>query len=211
MALALRLSDFQETVGKMLRDLPGEMLKINQELSLDAIAKINDRLTEKGETAEGNSLGKYSTNPMSPLFFLGKGIKSADAKLKAKIKQQQRSGQKPGISYEDWRRLNNLPVDHVNLSFSGETLKDIAVLSTVTNENKIITEVGSKDSKRKDIINKRGKKTGEISTGQILDNLDDKYGSALDTELLSLSKEEEQDLAEILDQKLQSFLDKNFA
>ena len=148
---------------------------------------------------------------MSPLFFLGKGIKSADAKLKAKIKAQAKAGQKPGISYEDWRRLNNLPVDHVTLSFTTDTMKDVDVLSVLTDGNKIISEVGSRDSKSKDIINSKGKKVGEKTTGDVLDDLDEQYGRALDTELLSLSKEEEDDLADLLDKKLQSFLDYNFA
>lgn len=211
MAEALRLSDFQNTVSKLLKDLPGEMLEINQILALEAKQKITDRLTEKGETAEGNSLGKYSTRPMSPLFFLGQGIKSADAKLKAKVKQQKKSGQRPGISYEDWRVLNGLPVNHVTLSFTNETLSDIGVLNTNSESNKVITEIGSKDSRTKNIINKKGKVTGTKTTGDVLDDLNDKYGRALDTELLSLSKQEEDDLAEILDRRLQTFLDKNFA
>jgi hypothetical protein len=211
MAQALKLSAFQDKVSAMLRDLPDAMLKINQELAVNARTKLLDRLTERGQTAEGKSLGKYSNNPMSPLFFLGKGIKSADAKLKAKVKAQQKAGQKPGVSYEEWRIMNGLPVDHVTLSFNNETLPDVGVLNTVTDKNSVITIVGSRDSKSKDIINSRGKKTGEKSTGQVLDDLDSKYGRALDTELLSLSKQEEEDLADLLDKKLQSFLDQNFA
>lgn len=211
MAQALKLSDFQNIVTKMLGELPETMLKINQTLALEAKQKITDRLTERGKTAEGNSLGKYSTNPVSPLFFLGKGIKSADAKLKAKLKEQKRSGQRPGISYEDWRRMNNLPVEHVTLSFTSETMKDIDVLSSSADGTKVVTEVGSRGSKSKDIVNSKGKVTGTKSTSEVLDDLDDKYGRALDTELLSLSKQEEQELADSLDAQLQSFLDKNFA
>lgn len=211
MAEALRLSDFKQNVDAMLRQLPDEMLQINQELALLAKAKITQRLTEQGLTAEGKSLGTYSTRPMSPLFFLGHGLKSADTKLKAKLKQQKKAGQKPGISYKDWREINNLPVDHVTLSFTTDTLKDVDVLSSTTSDNKAVTTVGSRDSKTKEIFNSKGKKTGSISTGQVLDQLDEKYGSALDTELLSLSPEEEKLLADVLDQKLQSFLDKNFA
>lgn len=209
--MAIKFEEFQRNVSNMLRDLPEQMVQVNQELALLAKAKITNRLTERGETAEGKSLGKYSTKPMSPLFFLGKGLKSADTKLKAKIKSQARSGQKPGVSYEEWRVMNNLPVDHVTLSFTTDTLKDIDVLNSTTSGTSVLTEVGSKDSKSKDIINSRGKKTGEKSTGQVLDDLDEKYGRALDTELLSLSKEEEEELAEILDKRLQSFLDLNFA
>lgn len=211
MAKALRINEFKSQIDTLLNNLPTEMLKINKQIALDAIPKITSRLTDLGLTAEGRSLGTYSTRPMSPLFFLGHGLKSADAKIKSQIKKQVKSGQRPGVSYEQIRQFNNLPTDHVTLSFTNDTLGDIGVLTDTIEGNSVITTIGSKDSKSKDIFNSKGKKTGEIGTGEVLDRLEEKYGSALDTELLSLSTEEENDSSEVLDEKLQNFLDKYFA
>lgn len=205
------MNRYQSNVKKLIQDLPDELFKLNQELGLVAKQMITERFTEEGKTAEGKSLGKYSTRPMSPLFFLGQGIKSADAKIKKKLQEQKRAGQRPGISYEDWRRMNNLPVEHVTLSFTTETLKDIDVINNRVEGGIVTTHVGSKSSKSKDVVNKKGKVTGQISTGQVLDDLNDRYGRALDTELLSLSKDEEQDLMDLVDARLQQLLDKHFA
>jgi hypothetical protein len=207
---ALEINDFSASIDRLLSNLPAEMAKANQKIGLNAISQITARLTDRGLTAEGKSLGTYSTNPMNPLFFLGHGLKSADAKIKSLIKKQKKAGQPTGVSYEQWREFNNRPTEHVTLSFSGETLGDIAVLSDDITQGAIVTVVGSKNSKSKDIFNKFGKKTGTVSTGHVLDDLNNKYGSALDTELLSMSPEEEKEAIEILDQQVQNFVDKYF-
>ena len=208
--MALQVKDFNNKIDSLLNGLPDAMLKINTEAALDAIPKITSRLTDQGITAEGKSLGKYSTRPMSPLFFLGHGLKSADAKIKAQIKRQLKAKQKPGVSYEQVREFNNLPTDHVTLSFTNETLGDIGIIQDNVSGNLVITAIGSKDSKSKDIYNSKGKKTGTKTTGQILDELNDKYGSALDTELLDLSGNEEEEIGKRIDQKIQIYLDKFF-
>lgn len=208
--MATQVKDFNNKVDSFLNGLPDAMIKINTEVALDSIAKITARLTDEGLTAEGKSLGKYSTNLMSPLFFLGHGLKSADAKIKAQIKKQQKAKQKTGVSYEQVREFNNLPTDHVTLSFTNDTLGDIGIIQDNVSGNLVITSIGSKDSKSKDIYNAKGKKTGTKTTGQVLDDLNDKYGSALDTDILDLSTEEEEEISKRIDQKTQNYLDKFF-
>lgn len=208
MANALSIKEYSSKVDAFLRDLPEAMLIINQKLALTTIPTIRKRLIDQGLTAEGKSLGTYSTRPMSPLFFLGHGLKGADKKIEAQLKRQKKAGQRPGVSYKEVREFNNLPTTHVTLSFTGETLGDLAVLNNVNEGSKVITTVGSKDSKTKDIYNKKGKKTGTITTGEVLENLDSKYGQALDTELLDLSKNEQENLEELFNKLFQTFLDK---
>lgn len=210
MARALKISEYTGLVENFLKNLPQTMFVINQKVALSAVPKITSRLTDKGLTAEGNSLGSYSTKPMSPLFFLGHGLKAADAKIKAKVKRQQKAGEKPGVSYKEVREFNNLPTDHVTLSFTGDTLGDVGVVNEISQGTKIITTVASKDSKSKDIFNSRGKKTGTKTTGQVLDDLNEKYGKALDTELLSLSKQEEKDIEILFETLFQKSIDDSF-
>lgn len=200
---------FKRNIDNLLQHLPDEVSKMNKKIAVNAIARITSRLTDHGKTAEGASLGTYSTKPMSPLFFLGKGLKGADKKVNSLVKKQKKSGEQPGVSYEQWRKFNNLPTQHVTLSFTGETLGDIGVLSQTIDGSSIITTVGSKNSKSKDVYDKRGRKTGTKTTGDVLDDLNDKYGSALNTELLSLSKEEEEEAVAIGDEMLEKLV-KNY-
>ncbi len=211
MAEALNINQFQGQITRLINALPKELTNISKKLALDAISKIQNRLIDEGKTAEGKSLGKYSTRPMSPLLLIQQASgKGAQQKIYNEAKKNQKAGF-PGVSYERFRQLNNLPTDHVTLSFTGDTLGDLGVIEEGINGTTINVVVGSRGSKSKDLFNKRGKKTGTKDTGEILDDLDEKYGSALDTELLSLSKQEENDLSLNQDEMLQQFLDKYFA
>lgn len=200
------IKSFNAQVDKFLLALPNDVIKINTIIGQDSIALIKNRL-EDGKTAEGKSLGKYSDNPISALSFLGKGLGSgSDSAVKSYAKA---NGGK--LSYEKFRQLNNRPTDHVNLFFTGETLNDIAVTSSKIEGNKVITKVSSKNSKTKEITNSKGKVTGSKTTGDVLSDLDGKYGRALNTELLSLSVEEEKLVSNTFDKQLQTLLDKYFS
>lgn len=212
MAAATSINQLVTKLNRMIQALPAEMVKINTKLALDAIPKIQNRLIDEGKTAEGKSLGKYSTRPLSPLLLIQQASgKGAQQRIYNEAKKNKKAGLPSGISYERFRELNNLPVDHVTLSFTGETLGDIGVLEEGINGTTVSVVVGSRASKSKDVFNKKGRKTGTKDTGEVLDDLDEKYGSALDTELLSLSKEEEEELAQRQDDMLQDFLDKYFS
>jgi hypothetical protein len=203
----LNLNDFNSKVDAMLNDLPGAMTKVNVLMAQTAIPLIRKRLSDRGQTAEGKSLGTYSDRPMSALFFIGRGLGSgADKKVHDYANKNEGK-----ISYKKYRELNNRPTDHVRLSFSGETLDDIGVLSSTVNGNVVKTVVGSLERHSKDVVNKKGKKIGTKTTGDVLDELNTRYGRALDTELLDLSKNEQADLVAIYESRLQKFLNEYFA
>lgn len=200
----MSIDEFNRDVKTMLAAAPNAMAELNIRMAQTAIPLITNRLIDEGKTAQGKSLGEYSDKPISPLFFIGKGLGSgADKKVNDYVKKN-----KEGISYKTFRQLNGRPVDHVTLSFTGETLGDIKVLSTNETGLKVVTVVGNNGAHKKDIINKRGRKTGTIDTREVFESLNEKYGLALDTELLELSKEEEKDLQVIYDAGLQKFINK---
>jgi ribosomal protein L25 (general stress protein Ctc) len=209
MAEAVSVEQFERQVKRLLNALPRELSNINKKLALDAIGKVTNRLIDEGKTAEGKSLGKYSTRPMSPLLAIQQATgKGAEKRIYNEAKKQQKAGQRPGISYEKLRELNNLPVDHVTLSYTGDTLGDIGVIEENVDGTTVRIVVGSRGSKQKDVFNKRGKKTGTITTEEVLENLNDKYGRALDTELLDMSEKEQADSSEVQDELLQEMFDK---
>jgi len=202
----MKLEEFNTIVNNLIKEIPQELQKTNVIVAQSAIPLITNRLINEGKTAEGKSLGKYSDKPISALFFIGKSLGSGgDKKVSDYAKK---NGGK--LSYEEFRKLNGRPTNHVTLSFSGETLQDIGVLSTVVNGNKVKTVVGSLDRHKKDVRGKGGKKTGTIGTEQVLENLDAKYGKALDTELLALSKKEQDMLEKVYENRIQKFIDNYF-
>lgn len=206
MAKALNINEFNDRVNKMVADLPAAMEEINIIVAKSAIPLITNRLTNKGETAEGKSLGTYSDNPLNVMLFSGKSLGSgAEKKVNDYAKKNQGK-----ISYKKFRELNNRPTDHVTLSFSGQTLADIGVLSTEKQGQKVKTIVGSMNRYKKDVVNKKGRKIGELGTGDVLEQLDEKYGRALNTELLDVSESELKLIDGIYEANIQKFLDKYF-
>lgn len=203
--MTLTVEQLNNNTNAAVAGLPGVIAKIQKDLAIGAVQLIRDRLVQ-GKTAQGKSLGTYSDKPISPLFFIGKGLGSgADAAVKDYAKKHPE-----GISYKTFRELNGRPTNHVTLSFTGETLADIGVTKTTQDDKSVVTTVASFDRKTKDIVNAKGKKTGEITTGEVLEQLNKKYGNALDTELLELSKEEEAQITKAFDYDIQKYLDQYF-
>lgn len=202
----MTIEEYDKNVIKFLNQLPGNVQRINRSLALTTIPLIKKRLIDQGVTGEGKSLGKYSEKPLSPGLLLNSGLGvGADKKVQNYLKQQKKaSPDLPAtISYKKFRELNNRPTEHVTLSFTGETLNDISIVSNVIQGSYVITEVASRNSKSKDVYNKKGKKTGTVGTGDVLDSLGDRYG-----DLLSLTPKEEQEIAEAFDEEIQTLIDK---
>lgn len=202
--MAITPEEYNNDLNKFLAALPNSIRSINEILALSSIPLIKKRLVDNGVTGEGKSLGKYSERPISPGYFIGTGLGSgAEKKVKTYLKQQSKAGLPQLISYKKFRELNDRPTDHVTLSLTEETLNDISITSNVVSNGNVITTIASKNSKSKDVHNKKGKKTGTVGTGDVLDQLGDKYG-----DILSLTKIEEKDLDEAFDDEIQELINK---
>ena len=201
----MNIEEYDKNVIKFLNQLPRNVQRINRSLALTTIPLIKKRLIDQGVTGEGKSLGKYSEKPLSPGLLLNSGLGiGADKKVQSYLKQQKKANpESPAtISYKKFRELNNRPTEHVTLSFTGETLNDISIISNTIQGSYVITEVASRNSKSKDVYNKKGKKTGTVGTGDVLESLGDRYG-----DLLSLTPKEEQEIAEAFDDEIQTLID----
>ena len=201
----MTIEEYDKNVIKFLNQLPRNVQRINRSLALTTIPLIKKRLIDQGVTGEGKSLGKYSEKPLSPGLLLNSGLGiGADRKVQSYMKQQKKANtESPAtISYKKFRELNNRPIEHVTLSFTGETLNDISIISNTVQGSYVITEVASRNSKSKDVYNKKGKKTGTVGTGDVLESLGDRYG-----DLLSLTPKEEQEIAEAFDDEIQTLID----
>ncbi len=202
--MAITTAEYADDLNRFLSELPRNVQKINETLALSSIPLIKKRIRNQGVLGDGTSLGKYSERPISPGYFIGTGLGvGAEKKVETYLKQQKKAGLPQLISYKKFRELNNRPTDRVTLSLSNETLDDISISSNVIFNGNVVTTIESKNSKSKDVVNKKGKKTGTVGTGDVLDQLGEKYG-----DILSLTKQEEKDLAEAFDEEIQDLINK---
>ncbi len=176
-------SEFTQAVEKLSQIITSEIPIINEKMALNATAMIKDRIINTGVNANGSPLGKYSENEI-PIFFKKGGktiapfsnsLNNGGEKLLTKVVKEnanrRKKGEDPrGISYKQWRDANNRPTDHVTLSFSGQTMKDIGVVKQIVSASKIITTVGPKNTKNR---------KGGTTTEDIVEGLADRYGNFL--------------------------------
>lgn len=207
MAAALNINEFKSRVNALKQNLPAEVAQINDGLALTAVQFIRSRLINQGVDGTGKDLGKYSATPLPTFFFKGQATGSgADKKMASLVKQKQKQQGKAykGISYEEFRQLNNLPTAHITLSFTGETLADLGVIDVRTNENSVITSISARGEYSKAKYNAKGEKIGQNSTEKILEYLADRYG----TNILAVNEDEQIILANAYDVELQNVIDK---
>lgn len=176
--------EFTASVEKLRVLLTTNLPTINEEMALDATAMIKDRVVNEGTNAQGSSFGKYSTNEI-PLFFKKNGKLMAPfsnplndsgeafflSVAKQNVKRRKKGEAPRGISYEQWRQANNRPTDHVTLSFTGTTMKDIGVVRQIVSDTKIITNVGPKNTKTR---------KNNVSTETVVEGLGDRFGNFLE-------------------------------
>lgn len=202
-------NEFTEAVNRLSHLMTTNIPIINEKMALDATAMIKDRIINTGVNSKGSSLGSYSDKEI-PLFFKKNGktiapfsspLNNAGEKfflsvIKENKARREKGDDARGISYKEWRDANNRPTDHVTLSFSGQTMKDIGVVKQIVSGTKIITTVGPKNTKVR---------KGGITTEKITEGLGERYGNFLEP-----NAEEEQKLATYLENQVQKLINESF-
>lgn len=182
--------DFSKNLQKLSQALLEALPAINEKVAVSAYALMRQRVIEKGTIGEDKSLGKYSEHPLPTFYFAGKALNSKGEKALEKAKK---SGE--GISYAEWRKENNRPIDHVTLSFSGATLNDIGVIKQIKEGTKIVTIVGPKNTKAHH---------GDKTTSDIVGYLQEQYG-----DFIKPNKREEAILKEELTDSVNKVIKQN--
>jgi hypothetical protein len=177
--------DFSKSLKAFSEKIVEGLQPINEKVALNAYALAKNRIINEGTIGEGKSLGGYSTNEMPAFFFKGKALNNSG---EAFYEKKKKAGE--GISYADWRKANNRPIDHVTLSFSGTTFNDIGVIKQLVDGVKVVTIVGPKNTK----VRANGD-----STSEIVGYLQDRYGDFIkpnreETEILKATLSNEVNL-----------------
>jgi hypothetical protein len=212
--IEMSADEFSNRVSKLEQLLSGNMPGINEALALDCAGMVKDRLVNDGKKADGSSLGKYSENEI-PLFFYKNGKLQApfshplnqggeslflkvqkNNKLKKNGGKREEGGPLKGISYREWRDANNRPTDHVNLKFTGQTMRDIGPVRQTISGSRYTTSVGAKNT----VFRKAG-----ATTDKVLEGWGDKYGNVLEP-----NQEELVRLKKILEDQIKKLIDDSF-
>lgn len=197
----LNIDQFNQKVDQLVQVAAATFPEINAKLALTALGLIKDRIINTGTDHTGKKFKKYSENKLPFFYFTHKGLGSgADTRLERAKKKDPK-----GISYAEFRRINGLQTDHVDLSFSKQTLNDIAVLETRNQQGLITTVVASKGSGTKQQYRADGTPYKTIKTDEVLEHLGERYG-----DILTLSAKEQDILQHALDHEIQNLLDKIF-
>lgn len=192
-------NQFSQTLKSFSQKIIEELPSINAKIALNAYGMTKDRIDEFGTIGENQSLGEYSDASI-PLFFTKNGkvmapFSSGERIKKARDLYEKKKKAGEGMSYKEWRTANNLPTDHVTLSFSGTTINDIGVIKELKEGVRVVTIVGPKNTKTR--LN--GKTTSEI-----VGYLQERYG-----DFIKPNKEETKILEQTMNNEVSKLIKKS--
>lgn len=94
--------------------------KVAVQIAANLLAQVENRIIQKGEDSNGNKFPGYSNTQVPKYYYYGKSRNTgADNRVKkAKTKT---------LSYEQFRQINGLQTQHVDLYFTGEMWRGTGV------------------------------------------------------------------------------------
>lgn len=120
--------------ARILAELP-EQAKI---AGADLAALIKNRVVQTGRNAEGQQFSPYSEKPAPAFLYYGKS-RSAQGEQRVRAKAKKREG----ISYREFRELNNLNTDKKNFEFTGEMWRGIEVQESKKGQVSVVVIAGN--------------------------------------------------------------------
>lgn len=145
----MSLDEAIEMLDKAEKAIEEGMKKISEEIAMDAVALIVNRIQQHGLPGR-----KYSDTAL-PLFFY-----TRNADKKGALKKLAKA--KGGVSYKDWRSMNGLQTDHVDLTFTGRMWQNVGIVGTVRNGDSFITICGGFDKEVKDKLRWNAQRFGDF-------------------------------------------------
>ena len=88
----------------------------------DLAALIKNRVVQTGKNAEGQAFSPYSEKQVPAYLYYGKSrSQQAEQRVRARAKKRE------GVSYREFRNLNNLNTDVKNFEFTGSMWRGVGV------------------------------------------------------------------------------------
>jgi hypothetical protein len=175
------LNDAINSIKSLTNELEVKIPLIITGSNVTAKSLVQNRVQETGKDSKGTQLGDYSENKISPFYFIGKGSKATDSKLK-KLQREKKK-----ISYSDFRRLDGKQNKHVDLTFTGGMWRGIGLVQSNTSNNRTTVKIAPKDER----------------TDKVSESNSKRYGN-----FLNLSSEEVEELEEDIQFEVESIINK---
>lgn len=119
--------------ARILAELPTQAKTAGADLA----ALIKNRVVQTGKNAEGQSFSPYSEKEVPAYLYYGKSRSSqAEQRVRAKAKKRE------GVSYREFRNLNNLNTDIKNFEFTGEMWRGVEVQETKQGQVSVVVIAG---------------------------------------------------------------------
>lgn len=109
----------------------------------DLAALIKNRVVQTGRNAEGQAFSPYSEKQVPAYLYYGKS-RSAQGENRVRAKAKKREG----VSYREFRELNNLNTDKKNFEFTGEMWRGVEVQETKQGAVSVIVISGGSQTVR---------------------------------------------------------------
>lgn len=127
------IDELSKKLKQAADELEVEIPNILLEQEITAKSLVQDRVQETGKDAKGGQLGDYSTKKIPAFFFIGKGKKATDNKLRKLARE------KKNISYSDFRQLDGKQSAYVDLTFTGQMWRQTGLVQKqITNKKSVI-------------------------------------------------------------------------
>lgn len=125
--------------ARILAELPAQA-KI---AGTDLAALIKNRVVQTGKNADGQAFSPYSEKQVPAYLYYGKSrSQQAEQRVRAKAKKRE------GVSYREFRNLNNLNTDIKNFEFTGEMWRGVEVQETKQGAVSVIVIAGGSQAVR---------------------------------------------------------------
>lgn len=147
--MGVSLTDYVQSLRNLRQDLiesrPQEALR----MANDTYALAKRRIINGGEKADGSRFGRYSEAVVPYWYYRGKETNRDNAAAVRDLLD--RFGY--FASYKDWRQVNNLPTDKINLSFTNSMWKNTRGFVVETGEDYVIISIHASNRKDQDKLN----------------------------------------------------------
>lgn len=131
-------------------------------LVADVTALVSDRVVQTGKDYTGASFKPYSTKQIPAFRFWGKSrTQAAENKVRQLSKKKDKSGKNVGaLSYNEFRKINNLKNDKKNFEFTGEMWRKLGIVRSQISAGKFFISVGGTTSAAQDKIDSNSSREG---------------------------------------------------
>lgn len=148
------LNDFKNSLITLINEINNTREEESVIIAQELAATVRDRVQNDKEDAQGASFGTYSTAVVPQWYFYNRALSGgALDRIKAGAWFQ---------SYEDARAANNLPIDAVNFTFSGDMFRQIGVTNIENVGFSTSVSYGGQTEYAKNILEYQAPKYGNI-------------------------------------------------